>query len=172
MICLTVPTADMEPQVLAFKKSFYDAGEQVISGSYKLDQDRYTYTDWLAILERNRSEETANPKFGVSDTFLAENDAGELVGIINIRYHLTLFYQDSGHIGYSVVPDQRRKGYATAMLQSALGLAKQHGMKEVKLVCRADNIASKRTIMRCGGQLSRSFGSDETRKEEYSIRLG
>ncbi len=171
MIHMIVPMADMESRVLAFRQKFYDAGERVISGNYKLDQDHYTYLDWLTILERNRSRETANPKFGVSDTFLAENDAGELVGIINIRYDLTPFYLDSGHIGYSVVPDQRRKGYATEMLRSALELAKQHGMDEVKVVCLADNAASKGTILRCGGQLLRSFESGNGQKEEFRICL-
>ena len=169
MIHLVTPTADMETQATAFKQKFYDAGERVIYGSYKLDQDRYSYADWLDILERNRSEETANPKFGVSDTFFAENEFGELVGIINIRYELTPFYKDSGHIGYSVVPDQRRKGYATEMLQSALVLAKQHGLTDVKLVCRADNTASKRTILKCGGQLCRTFWKNGIIEDEYCI---
>ena len=169
MIHLIVPTADMEPQALAFKQKFYDAGERVIYGSYKLDQDRYPYADWLNILERNRSKETSNPKFGVSDTFFAKSETGELVGIINIRYELTPFYKDSGHIGYSVVPNLRRKGYATEMLQSALVLAKQHGLTEVKLVCRADNTASKRTILKCGGRLNRSFWKNGIIEEEYCI---
>lgn len=84
MIHLVAQTADMETQAMAFKQKFYDAEECVIYGSYKLDQDRYFYADWLNILEHNRSEETANPKFGVSDTFFAKNEAGELVGIISI----------------------------------------------------------------------------------------
>ena len=171
MIRLIVPTAAMEEQITVFKKSFFNAGERIISGSYKLDQDRYTYADWLAILESNRSAETANPKFGVSDTYLAVNEESELVGIINIRYALTPFYKDSGHIGYSVVPQHRQKGYATEMLQNVLKLAKQRGMTEVKLVCLADNIASKKTILRCGGQLLRVFDSGGEQKEEYGICL-
>ena len=171
MIHLITPTADMESQAMAFRQEFYDVGERVIYGSYKLDQERYSYADWLGILESNRSEETANPKFGVSDTFFAENGAGKLVGIINIRYDLTLFYRDSGHIGYSVAPGQRRRGYATEMLRAALELAKQHGLTEVKLVCRADNHASIQTILRCSGQLGRSFQSDGIDKKEYIIDL-
>ena len=170
MIRLVVPTAEMEPRALAFKQSFFDAGEGVINGSFKLDQERYSYAEWLSILESSRSEETANPRFGESDTFFAENEDGELVGIVNVRYELTAFYQNSVHIGLSVVPARRRRGYGAEILRAALALAGQHGLAEVKLVCLASNAASRATILKCGGRLNRVFGDGEDLKEEYVLK--
>lgn len=170
MIRLLVPDTEMELQAMEFKRQFYENGEHTICGSYKLDQERYTYAEWLDIINCNRSNETANPKYGVSDTFFAATEDGTLVGIINIRYDQTPFYKDSGNIGYSVIPCHRKKGYATEMLRSVLKLAKLHGLSEVKLVCATENIASKKTIIKCGGKRSRVFG-DEKKKEEYIISL-
>lgn len=166
-----IPTLEMEAQALAFKQSFFDHNETTINGSYLLDSEKYTYEAWINLMDRNRHEETAGPRFGVSDTYFAADDEGELVGILNIRYALTEFYKDSGHIGYSVVPQERRKGYATQMLRKALDICREKGMKEVKLVCSSDNIASRRTIMNCGGAVSRIFFKETDCYAEYVIDL-
>lgn len=170
-IKLVFPTIDMEKDALEFKKKFYDNGEKTIYGSYKLDMDKYSYSEWLEIIQNNAHVNTANPKFGVSDTFFAVNLQDEIVGIINIRYDMTEFYKDSGHIGYSVTPDKRRQGYATEMLNAALEKMKEHNMLEVKVVCTVDNIPSKKTIIACNGKINRVIRTDDIDKEEYVITL-
>lgn len=170
-IKLVFPTIDMEKAALDFKMKFYNNREKTIFGSYKLDVDKYSYAEWLEIIQNNTSADTANPKFGVSDTMFAMNEENEIVGIINIRYDMTEFYKDSGHIGYSVVPDKRRQGYATEMLKEALEKAKEKKLSEVKIVCSVDNVASRKTIISCGGRLNRMIKSDEVEKEEYIIPL-
>jgi len=171
MIRLVFPEKDMEAAALAFRQEFFDVGEASINGSYKLDTNRYTYAEWLQILEENLSPETANPKFGVSGTWFGIDEDGAIVGIINFRHTLTEFYRNSGHIGYSVRPLQRRKGYATAMLGAVLEKAREAGLDEVKLVCRQSNIASARTIQKNGGKLLRIFGEEADPHEEYGIVL-
>ena len=170
-IKLIFPTPEMEKDALEFKMKFYNNGEKAISGSYKLDTDRYSYPEWLEILRNNARADTADPRFGVSDTFFAVDMENEIVGIINIRYDMTDFYKNSGHIGYSVAPDKRGQGCAAEMLRVVLEKARERGMTEVKLVCAADNIPSKKTILACGGKLNRLIGSGETVKEEYLIVL-
>ena len=168
---LVSPIMEMETEAMEFKQKFYDNGEKTIFGSYKLDVDRYSYSEWLDIIKSNTSAETANPKFGVSDTLFAVNEDEEIVGIINIRYDMTEFYRDSGHVGYSVVPDKRKRGYATEMLKAALEKAKEHKLSEVKVVCMADNEPSRKTILACGGAINRVIESDGVEKEEYIIVL-
>ena len=170
-IKLVFPTMEMEADAMEFKQKFYDNGENTIFGSYKLDVDRYSYSEWLEIIKSNTSIDTANPKFGVSDTLFAVNEDEEIVGIINIRYDMTEFYRDSGHVGYSVVPDKRKQGYATEMLKDALEKAKEHILSEVKVVCMADNEPSRKTILACGGAINRVIESDGVEKEEYIIVL-
>lgn len=170
-IKLVFPEVGMEEAALAFKQEFFSAGENSISGSYKLDMNRYTYTEWLQILKGNLSEETVNPKFGVSETYFAVNDEEMIVGIINFRHTLTPFYSNSGHIGYSVRPTQRGKGYASEMLKAVLVKAKAAGLDEVRLVCKRSNIASEKVIVKNGGKLLRTFGEGEELREEYAIKL-
>ena len=162
---------DMKAEAMQFKHAFYDAGERTIYGSYKLDQDRYSYEQWLEILDMNLSTETANPKFGTSETYFAQNPHGEIVGICNLRHMLTPFYQDSGHIGISVQPNSRQKGYGKAMLLLLLERARIAGMTEVMLVCSRDNDASRRTILACGGKLVRKFYEAKIEKDEFIISL-
>lgn len=170
-IHLIFPTPDLKAQALAFKQSFYDHNERTINGSYKLDNEKYTYEMWADLMERNRHAESADPRFGVSDTYFAADEDGNLVGILNIRYALTDFYKDSGHIGFSVVPQERRKGYATQMLSEALTICVKKGMRVIKLVCASDNVASRKTIINCGGEVSRLIFKETGCHAEYVIDL-
>ncbi len=78
-----------------------------------------------------------------------------IVGRVSIRHHLNpRWVRSGGHIGYVVVPEFRRRGYATAMLLRSLELARDRfGLLHVLVTCDADNLASKRTIEKCGGVL-------------------
>ena len=103
--------------------------------------DKYTYSDWLQIIKNNLNEDIINPRFGLSHTLFAINDEGEIIGIVNFRHSLTNFYKDSGHIGYSVRPSQRKKCCATEILRQALEIARKQGLAKV---CKKDNDASKK----------------------------
>ena len=158
MITLIPPTRAMEKAAMAFRQAFFDAGEPIINGSCRLDMSE-SYDEWLAILR----DET------VSETYFAVNEANELVGIINFRRELIGFYADKGHIGYSVLPAQRQKGYATAMLHTILGRAAEIGLHEVKVVCLADNLPSIKTVLNNGGVFERAFELEGELCHEYNM---
>ena len=170
-IKLVFPEKKMKDDVLGFKQEFFDAGERTIYGSYKLDTNRYTYDELLEIPKSNLTTETANPKFGVSETYFAVNEDGVIVGIINFRHTLTAFYSNSGHVGYSVRPSYRKQGYATRMLSAILSNAYKAGLAEIKLVCEQSNIASIKTIINNGGKSIRTFEESGVLYNEYLIIL-
>jgi predicted acetyltransferase len=129
--------------------------EPVINGSALFD--RMEFREWLGANRRNRDPGTVGKDWVTASTFFAVRTSdGKIVGMIDVRHNLdNKFLADyGGHIGYSVCPSERRKGYAVRMLTLALEYAKTLGIPRVMLGCYADNIASIKTIVRCGGVLA------------------
>jgi predicted acetyltransferase len=90
----------------------------------------------------------------VADTFLFGFLGKNLVGRLSIRHSLNDFLlRIGGHIGYGVLPEYRGRGFATAMLQQSLPVARGLGLSRVLLTCDDHNLASARVIESCGGKL-------------------
>ncbi len=99
---------------------------------------------------------------------------GRVLGTCNLRHKLTEALRDvGGHVGYSIRPSERNKGYATLMLKYALEKARQMGLRRVLVTCDKTNIASQRVIQKNGGVLeSESFSKQADRvTQRYWIEL-
>jgi RimJ/RimL family protein N-acetyltransferase len=86
----------------------------------------------------------------------SEGPALGFAGSIGLRWmagHAPLPPHVLGHIGYSVVPWQRRQGLATWALGAVLPLARQQGMNRLEITTDPDNVASQRVIESHGGLL-------------------
>lgn len=104
---------------------------------------------------------------------------GEFCGSIGFRWQRgteALPPHCPGHIGYSVVPWKRRRGYATRALREMLVDAKARGLRYVEITTGVDNTPSKRVIEANGGIFVEEFdvpralgGGKELR---YRVRLG
>jgi predicted acetyltransferase len=128
--------------------------------------------DWADFLERTerirhgiRLSETQVP-----ETFLVAEVGGQIVGRVSIRHHLNPSLRlVGGHIGYSVRPRFRRKGFAGQILDLALIAARNLGIGEVLLTCDAGNLASRRVIESHGGVPESSISQDPKFKLRYWI---
>jgi predicted acetyltransferase len=98
---------------------------------------------------------------------------GEFCGAINFRWQpgaTELPPYCLGHIGYSVVPWKRRRGYATLSLQLMLAQAGKEGLPYVEIVTDADNVASRKVIEANGGELIARFQTPEDYGDAESLR--
>jgi predicted acetyltransferase len=108
------------------------------------------------------AERTVTRKlWGVPTTELWFVHGADYLGTVMVRHKLTAaLRREGGHIGYHVVPGQRRRGYATAMLTQACAFCRKRGMARVLLTCKDSNIGSRRVIEANGGALDRiSWGT-------------
>ena len=106
-----------------------------------------SYEVWMEWLEEDR-------KAGQELFFLVETETGRLLGGISIRTRMEAarLYLD-GHSGYGIRPSERRKGYASRMLNMALPMMWDRGIDPVVITCAKSNIASAKTALSAGGVL-------------------
>lgn len=170
-IRLVKPTSALKQAALEYRQEHFDCGEYIINGSELFDKID-SYDEWLAKVVANANEETVDPNWVLTDTYFALRESDhKIVGIMDLRYQLNDFLKDFGHCGYSVRPSERRKGYATEMLRQICLVAKAHGLTQLQLSVKKDNIASKRTIEKNGGQYHRSFIFENKESYVYLIKL-
>ena len=71
-----------------------------------------------------------------------------------------------------VRPSERKKGYATKMLKSALDYCKSEIKKDrVMINCYKDNEASRKTIINAGGILEREYEKDGNIIQLYWVKI-
>ncbi|MEC5425477.1 GNAT family N-acetyltransferase [Virgibacillus sp. C22-A2] len=117
-----------------------------------------TYEEYLDALALRQS---GHGKWLPNSSYFLMNDQQQVVAMVDIRHELNDFlYNEGGHIGYSVRPSERRKGYATRILGEALKKCKKLNITRVLVTCDGDNIGSAKTIVKNGGVEDESFQNE------------
>lgn len=149
MVRLVKPTKEYFNQLLELKQDFINNNDPRIQGSGSIDKYDNLY-EWLKSI--NDIEQGKNEKL-VPATYYLILSNNEVVGTISMRHYLTKDLEEfGGHIGYSIKPSARRKGYAKEALRLILKLYKDK-YDEILIMCEDDNIASNKTILANGGIL-------------------
>ena len=148
---LMIPDMTLADEIRAYRQAFLDSGDSMDgAGGLRRHEEP---ADWLAENVRCEKKETV-PAGWVPSTqyvYLREEDR-RIVGMIQVRHEFNEYLKNyAGHIGYSVRPDERRKGYASQMLRDVLPYCREIGLGRVMVTCDADNEASRRTIIKNGG---------------------
>jgi len=113
-----------------------------------------SFAHYIEVLE-NVERGLDLPTGYVPTTFLFAFVEGRIVGRTSIRHTLNDFLlRVGGHVGYAVVPEFRRRGYATEILRLSLQIARDElGIYRALLTCDDDNVGSITTIEKNGGIL-------------------
>ena len=130
------------------------------------------YHDFDYYLQNLDLKEEVNGKVPHSIFFCLDVDRDIFVGAVNVRHYLTEeMLVNAGHIGDGIRPSERRKGYATAMINLALKEAKKLGINRVLMVCDKNNIGSAKSILNNGGILENEVLIDGIIEQRYWIDI-
>lgn len=118
------------------------------------DRDRFVYEDWLESNQLMEAGLSLPDGWVPNIQLVAFDENGQALGFLNLRLRLTdQLLNQGGHIGYSIRPSQRGKGFGKALLREALPLAKTKNIDKVLVTCSQDNNASRAIILANQGQL-------------------
>lgn len=151
-VILVKPDASYAEEIRSYREEMLLAGSSMDgTGSLRRVEDPL---EWLRQNTRMECRENLpENKVPATQFVLTASDSKRIYGMLQVRHELNEYLQKfAGHIGYSVRPTERRKGYAKKMLKLALKFCKEElGLNHVMVSCLVENEASRRTILACGG---------------------
>lgn len=176
---LVRPEKKYEKQAVKYLEEFLAAGSK-IRGVGGLDQYKDDYDGWLEKLAADRVQ-VPNEERVPSETFflmkrlsqeshMFQEDVERLVGMVSIRLVLNdNLWNFGGHIGYSIRPSEREKGYNKVNLYLALKVCQNYGIEVALLDCDRSNIGSAKTMRALGGKMVRQYQLGDIVVQRYAI---
>ncbi len=156
-----VPGIKRKDDAIDYIREFHKYGSD-INGTGGLHRYLDDYDGWLMKLSGDYVREPNEEKVPARTYFLVRESDDKIVGMINIRLALNeRLSRYGGHIGYSIRPSERRKGYNKINLYLGLKVCDNYGIKSVFLDADLDNPASWKTMEALDGVRIREY-YDET----------
>ena len=170
VVTLVKPSIKYIDQIYNYRDSFIK-NKEFIHGSSSLE----IYSDlneWFKKLEIMENINTVPACHVPSSTYLLITEDDILIGMVSIRHNLNDNLKIiGGHIGYSIHPKYRKKGYGTVQLSLALEECKKLNINKALITCSSTNIGSKKIIEKNNGKYLDSTQIKDEIVERYWIEL-
>ena len=165
-LLLMMPGKDYAEGIKQYRNAFIEAGDPMdgTGALYRMPEP----SDWLNYVTA-LSKPGSLPADQVPTTqyICVRPYDNRLVGMIQLRHNLNEYLEQyGGHVEFSVLPEERGKGYATWMLKNVLRYAGDYAIDRVILACESRNAAGRRVIEKNGGVFL-----DKVFDPEYEIEL-
>ena len=146
-LILIRPTSEYASQIVEYRQEFLDAGDSMDGmGPLRRISNPEEYIQ--ICLDHEDPLKVPSHLVPATQFFFIRKSDNRLVGMIQVRHCFNDYLEKyAGHIGYSVRPSERRKGYAKEMLKMALPFCREIGIDKVMITCIDGNIGSERTIL-------------------------
>lgn len=172
---LVEPSIDYKDDVLNFlaEVKVADEGEPWQYAGMASIEESNSYEDWVQAKKDEENGINLPEGYVPASTYLCVRVRdNKVVGICNIRHELSDFlYNYGGHIGQSIRPSERGKGYGTKQIMLALEKCAELGIENVLVTCDESNIASAKTIEKCFGEYENSVEKNGEILRRYWINL-
>lgn len=151
-------------------KKDYDLRNDDYNGAFFI-KDYNNYEDLIKNLNNYSNGIMDNPEYVPYTCYvLIEND--EIVAVGSVRHYLNNYLEKfGGHIGYSVVPSKRLKGYGKIILKELLKEANKLEIEKVLVTCSKSNIGSKKIIEFNKGKFIDEIKQDDKITYRYIIDI-
>ena len=158
---LEKPSIERKNDAIEYINEHYEYKSN-INGSGGLHRYLDNYEEWLKKLENDYTMIPNEERVPARTYFLVRESDNRIVGMINIRTALNeRLSKFGGHIGYSIRPTERGKGYNKLNLYLGLKVCDKYGIEKVFMDADLDNPASWKTMEALGGIRVKEYYNEE-----------
>jgi len=152
-------------------KEEYNKNNEDYNGAFFI-KNIDNYEETIKELDKSANGIITNPKWVPGTCYVTINSHGKIVGLGSLRHYLNdNLMKSGGHIGYSIVPSERKKGYGTKILNLLLEKTRNKNIDKVLVTCADDNTGSAKVIENNNGILENKIEVDNKIICRYWIDL-
>ena len=155
-----IPGISRKEDAIDYIREFLEYGSE-INGAGGLHRFLDDYEGWLKKLDLDYIQVPDEERVPARTYFLVRESDSRIVGMINIRLALNeRLSHYGGHIGYSIRPTERGKGYNNINLYLGLKVCRKYGIERIFMDADLENPASWKTMEAFGGVRIREYDDD------------